>query len=71
MVSNLRDTAGAWLMTPSGDYIPLKDTHGHEPENATGFSSHQYFMTNPSLSGMGGTSAEEEALPLFFAHNES
>ena len=71
MVSNLRDTAGAWLMTPSGDYIPLKDAHGHEPEDVTGFSSHQYFMTNPSLSGMGGTSAEEEALPLFFAHNES
>ena len=50
---------------------PAKDTHGHEPEDATAFSSHQYFMTNPSLSGMGGTSADEEALPLFFAHNES
>ena len=70
MVSNLRDTAGAWLMTLRRLH-PAKDTHGHEPEDATGFSSHQYFMTNPSLSGMGGTSAEEEALPLFFAHNES
>ena len=50
MVSNLRDNVGAWLMQPDGRYTSISDTRS---EDESAFSAHEYFMTNPSLSGMG------------------
>ena len=48
MVANLMDTANSWELRASGKYVRRK-TRGEEP----GFSAHQYFMENPSLSGRG------------------
>ena len=54
MVANLKDERNSWLLDSNGTYhrIVVSD----EP-----FSAHKYFMTNPSLSGMG--SALEKISP--------
>jgi polyphosphate kinase len=46
MGSNVRDDTSSWELGPDGAYTRL--TPGKEP-----FSCHEYFMTNPSLSGRG------------------
>ena len=46
MVANLKDNTQAWEMKSSGEYIRLK-------EGKSSISAHNYFMSNPSLSGRG------------------
>ena len=46
MVANLRDVANTWVMSPDGSYKRLEAPEGS-------FSAHNFFMTNPSLSGRG------------------
>ena len=46
MVANLKDNTQAWEMKSSGEYSRIKE--GKSP-----ISSHDYFMSNPSLSGRG------------------
>ena len=46
MVTNLKDTLQSWELHPDGQW---RRVHG----NAKPFSAHDYFMTNPSLSGRG------------------
>ena len=46
MVSNLKDNTNSWKLREDGTYLRLV---GKQEV----FSAHKYFMTNPSLSGMG------------------
>ncbi|CAH0249909.1 RNA degradosome polyphosphate kinase [Roseomonas sp. CECT 9278] len=46
MVVNLKDTMQSWQLRPDGGWTRLK-------AGENGVSAHEYFMTNPSLSGRG------------------
>lgn len=46
MVANLKDKKQSWIMNPDGNYDRLS-------HNQDDFGAHDYFMTNPSLSGRG------------------
>lgn len=46
MLANLKDTKQSWIMDKKGKYTRMQSE-----EN--GFSAHEYFMNNPSLSGRG------------------
>jgi polyphosphate kinase len=56
MLANLLDTEQTWQLQSDGSYRRL------EPENAP-FNLHQYFMTNPSLSGRGAALSTTGAVP--------
>ena len=60
MVANLRDQAQTWWLDATGAYT--RDAAWREPG---AFSAHQYFMTNPSLSGRGQKAKD---LPRAFDH---
>jgi polyphosphate kinase len=46
MGANLRDVAQSWYLQGDGKYVRAP---GYDAKDA--FSAHEYFMTNPSLSG--------------------
>lgn len=52
MVSNIKDTNQSWMMKEDGTYEKIL---GEEKE----FSAHEYFMTNPSLSGVGTVNKDD------------
>ena len=51
MVANLNDETNTWVLNADGSY-----TRRAAPDD--GFSAHQYFMTNPSLSGQGSAAQD-------------
>lgn len=54
MLANLKDTKQSWYLQPDGIYKRASDSD-------KAFSAHEYFMTNPSLSGRGKALTEAES----------
>ena len=63
MAANLKDNVQSWVMQSDESYQRVK-------VEGQGFSAHEYFMTNPSLSGR-GTALKKKAPkgPLYKSPN--
>jgi polyphosphate kinase len=62
MLALLKDQAQSWYMNADGTYI--RDPASEREE---AFSAHNYFMTNPSLSGRGRALKVESSRPVSIA----
>ena len=60
MLANILDTEQSWLLDPDGDYRRCRQDGG-------GFNCHEYFMSNPSLSGRGSALQKHEVPRLTLA----
>jgi polyphosphate kinase len=60
MVHSLQDEAQSWDLDPDGVYQRVSD-------DPAAFSAHNYFMTNPSLSGRGSALQRPRAAPRLVA----
>ncbi|TNE35014.1 MAG: RNA degradosome polyphosphate kinase, partial [Alphaproteobacteria bacterium] len=56
MVVCLKDNAQSWHLVENGEYERIS-------RKGEGFSAHNYFMTNPSLSGRGKALLVKEPVP--------
>lgn len=54
MIANIKDRASSWTLRANGEYVRVR-----ADKNA--FSVHDYFMTNPSLSGRGRALKKSQA----------
>jgi exopolyphosphatase/pppGpp-phosphohydrolase len=50
MLANLKDVRQSWLMQPDGSYLRIAF---NDELKSTSFASHDFFLSNPSLSGRG------------------
>jgi polyphosphate kinase len=62
MVALLKDQANSWHMTSDGTYV--RDPKSFSDD---AFSAHEYFMTNPSLSGRGRALKIDQPRPVAIA----
>ncbi len=62
MIANLKDEAQSWYLQPDGTYRRVD-------AGPNAFSAHQWFMTNPSLSGRGSALEREGPAPRLVLSN--
>ena len=55
MVANMNDVMQSWTLKPDGSYVRDAPTLVDEGDDEDEFNAHTYFMTNPSLSGLGSS----------------